>query len=66
MRERMTVPSAELSSLATALEELATRVTTIADQLSGSERDDMAVELFEVERALGGARRRLARVLEAG
>jgi len=61
----MTVPMAELSSLATALDDLTARVTAIADGLSGSARDDVAVELYEVERALDGARRRLARVLEA-
>jgi len=62
----MSVPTAELSSLATALDELAGRVTTIAETLSGGERDDVAVELFEVERALGGARRRLGRLVESG
>jgi hypothetical protein len=61
----MSVPTAELSSLATALDELTGRVTSIADDLSGSRRDDVAVELFEVERALVGARRRLGRILEA-
>jgi hypothetical protein len=62
----MSVPTAELSSLATALDELTGRVTAIADDLSGSRRDDVAIELFEVERALMGARRRLARILDAG
>ena len=56
--------TAELTSLATALDELSTRVTTIAEGLSGTERDGTAAELFEVERALGEAQRRLARVLE--
>jgi hypothetical protein len=60
----MSVPAAELSSLATALDDLTNRVTTIADSLSGSARDDVAVELYEVERALDGARRRLARLIE--
>jgi hypothetical protein len=62
----MSVPTAELSSLATALDELTGRVTAIADDLSGSRRDDIAVELFEVERSLVGARRRLGRILESG
>jgi hypothetical protein len=56
--------TAELSSLATALEDLSARVTSIAEGLSGTERDGTAVELYEVERALGEAQRRLARVLE--
>ena len=61
----MSVPTAELSSLATALDELTGRVTAMANDLSGSPRDDVAVELFEVERSLVGARRRLARIVEA-
>ena len=56
--------TAELSSLATALKELSARVTSIAEGLSGTERDGAAVDLYEVERALGEAQRRLARVLE--
>jgi hypothetical protein len=60
------VPSApaELSSLATALDDLTRRVATIADQLDGTERDQVAAELFEVERSLRAAQRRLARVLK--
>ncbi|MDQ1374049.1 MAG: hypothetical protein QOJ09_1387 [Actinomycetota bacterium] len=60
----MDAPTAELSSLATALDELTGRVTRIADELTGTEHDLMAGELFEVERALGAAQRRLARLLE--
>ena len=60
----MDAPTAELSSLATALDDLTVRVTTIADALTGTEHDLMASELFEVERALSGAQRRLARLLE--
>ena len=58
--------TAELTSLATALEELSTRVTSIAEGLSGTERDATAVELYEVERARGDAQRRLARGIEPG
>lgn len=57
-------PTAELSSLATALDELAKRVSTIADGYAGSRRDDLATELYQVERALAAARRGLARVLD--
>ena len=56
--------TAELSSLATALEELSTRLTTIAEGLTGTERDGMAVDLYEVERALGEAQRKLGRIIE--
>ncbi|MGH9178380.1 MAG: hypothetical protein ACRD0N_07490 [Acidimicrobiales bacterium] len=54
-------PSAELSSLSTALDELAQRITAIAERCAGERRDDMATELYQVERALAAARRGLAR-----
>ena len=56
--------TAELSSLATALDDLARRVTKLAEGLA-SEEQDLAVELFEVERSLNGAQRRLRKVVEA-
>jgi hypothetical protein len=58
------VSSAELSSLATALDDLARRVTSLAEGLA-NEQQDLATELFEVERSLNGARRRLSKVVEA-
>ncbi len=61
----MTASSAELSSLATALEELTSRITAIADRYAGSERDELATDLYAVERALTGARRRLTKVIDA-
>ena len=57
--------AAELSSLATALDELARRITAIAESLAGTASDDVAAGLFDVERALGAARRRLARLVDA-
>jgi hypothetical protein len=57
-------PRAELSSLSTALEELSRRVTDVADRTSGSDLDWVATDLFEVERSLGEARRRLAKTVE--
>ena len=56
------VPHAQLSSMATVLEELAERVTALADRYSGTERDDVAHDLYAVERALNEARRRLAKL----
>ena len=53
----------QLSSVATALAEMTKRVTQIAEQLSGTERDDLAVVLFEVERSLNTASRRLDKVV---
>ena len=58
-------PAAELSSLATALDDLAHRITTIAETYAGARRDDLATELYQVERALAGARRGLGRVLDS-
>jgi len=58
------VSTAELSSLATALDDLTRRVTDLAEGLA-NEQQDLATELFEVERSLNGARRRLTKVVEA-
>jgi hypothetical protein len=55
-------PGAQLSSMATALDELAARLTALADASAGTDDDWAAKELFEVERSLGEARRRLAKV----
>ena len=58
------VPGAELSSMATALEELARRVTAIAESLAHTKADWVAQDLFAVERSLGAAHRRLATLNE--
>lgn len=55
---------AELSSVSTAIDELLKRVTEIADGLAGQERDIVGPDLFEVERALRGAQRRLRRIVD--
>ena len=60
----MSSPAAELSSLATALDELTRRVTAIADRYAGDRREDLAGELYHVERALVGASRSLAKVVD--
>jgi hypothetical protein len=56
---------AELSSAATLLDELLQRISVVGDSLSGLERDELAKDLWEVERSLGAARRRLVRLVEA-
>lgn len=58
----MVASAAELSSLATALEELTRRVTAHADAADIAKDEDTAKELFAVERALTGATRRLNRL----
>ena len=55
---------AELSSVATALAELLRRVSGIADEVSKSEQATLGTELYEVERTLSTAHRRLTRLIE--
>lgn len=57
--------ASELSSLASALEELTKRVGDIAERYGRIDRDDLAAELYAAERALIGAGRRLTKVIEA-
>ena len=59
----MASPHAELSSLRTAVEELTKRVTDIADRCAADKQDDLASDLYKVERALEDAGRRLTRML---
>jgi hypothetical protein len=53
--------AAEISSLSSTLTELHNRVTALAESSLASGDEDMAHELIAVERALGGALRRLRR-----
>ena len=53
----------ELSSLSTSLDELARRLSAFAEDAAANKRDDLASELFEIERALLGAARRLTRLI---
>jgi hypothetical protein len=55
-------PGPELSSITTQVEELTRKVTAIADVYNGGERDDIAIDLYDVERNLRAAARRLNRV----
>lgn len=49
----------ELSSIHTALGDLARRVASIAEQADGSDAEDVSTQLYAVERALTEAHRRL-------
>jgi hypothetical protein len=62
--EPTTGAGAQLSSVATGLAELTARVTDIAEALARTDRDDLAAELFEVERSLLTAGRRLTKVVD--
>ncbi|HVA76211.1 MAG TPA: hypothetical protein VNF71_16785 [Acidimicrobiales bacterium] len=55
---------AELSSVSTAVEDLLKRVTEIVDGLASQERGLMGPDLFEVERSLRSAQRRLRRIVD--
>ena len=52
---------AELSSLSSTLKELHDRVSAMAEAAQSSGNEDLARELFAVERSLSGALRRLGR-----
>jgi hypothetical protein len=55
-------PRPELSSVSTALDELTKRLSAMADASAG-EKSDISVELFEIERSLRGASRRLQKLV---
>lgn len=55
---------AELSSVTSVLEELTKRVTSLADQEAAANHDEIANELYSVERVLTGAQRRLVRLVD--
>jgi hypothetical protein len=59
----METDRAELSALATSIDEVTRRVTAAADRLRGTPRDDIANGLYEVERSLLTAGRKLERVV---
>ncbi|MCB1005059.1 MAG: hypothetical protein KDB35_12830 [Acidimicrobiales bacterium] len=61
----MPVDHAQLSSVASGLDELVRRVAEAADTARDEGRDDQAGDLFEVERSLQAASRRLATLLRA-
>ncbi len=62
----MASDEAELSSITTALEELRRRITTLAERNAGKDDETLGQNLFDVERTLGEALRRLERLDTAG
>lgn len=54
---------AQISSTVTSIDELLGQLTTMANQYRGTARDDIALDLDEVERQLNAASRRLARLM---
>jgi hypothetical protein len=59
----MPLDAAQLSSISTALDELTTRIVSLADGYQESPREDIAADLYEVERNLQAATRRLKALL---
>lgn len=59
-----TLDSAELSSITTVLADLQTRVVEVADRWRAVERDDVAGDLYDVERSLRNAQRRIRRAVQ--
>lgn len=62
----MAGPRAELSSIASSLSELNRRITALAEHAHQAQDAELADELYEVERALRGALRRLERAMGQG
>ena len=61
--QRMNSERAQLAPLATALDELTQRITVLAESFAGDNDDQLSTELFEIERSLQQAARRLERVI---
>ncbi|MGZ0178389.1 MAG: hypothetical protein ACKVIQ_16105, partial [Acidimicrobiales bacterium] len=58
-----TSDAAELSSITTVLADLQTRVVEVADRWREIEREDVAGDLYDVERSLRNAQRRIRRAV---
>jgi cell division protein ZapA (FtsZ GTPase activity inhibitor) len=54
---------AQLAAVATSLDELTDRITSLAEEMHGSADEQAATELFEIERTLRQAARRLDRLV---
>jgi hypothetical protein len=57
---------APLAAVATALDELTRRITELADDHQRGTDEQLAAELYEIERALQQAARRLDRLVRRG
>jgi hypothetical protein len=55
--------AAQLTSVVTALDDLTSRVVEAADRYRRERRDDVAGDLYEVERAMRTASRRLSKTV---
>ena len=64
--QNVAMNAAELSSVSTAIDELASRISHFIDEAGADKREDVAADLLEVERALRAAARRLQRLVDRG
>ncbi len=60
----MELDTAVLSSLSSSLGDLVERITALAEGLGQSPREDVAGDLYEIERQLAGAHRRLQALVQ--
>ncbi|MCH7789167.1 MAG: hypothetical protein IH940_06955 [Acidobacteria bacterium] len=56
---------AELASNSTQIDDLTARILAIAEQYVDGDREDVSMQLFEIERTLRSANRRLRGVLKS-
>jgi hypothetical protein len=56
---------ADLASVLSTLDQVLERLSEAANEVDGSERDDLLVDLYEVERHLRSATRRLNRTVSS-
>lgn len=61
--EHVPIDRSELSSLQGLVDQVTRRVGSMAEEASKAHEDDVATELFAIERQLVGAQRRLTRFL---
>lgn len=66
LNSRQTPPmaDAELSSLSSTLDDVRKRITARAESLTAAGNEDAAIDLYEVERSLNTALRRLTKLLD--
>lgn len=56
---------ADLASMQSTLDQVLVRVTEAVEVVRGTDRDDLLGDLYEIERSLQAAQRRLRRALDA-
>jgi hypothetical protein len=57
-------PRTELSSITSVLDELSARLDGVLADLDAGERDRLAPDLYEVERTIRAAQRRLTKLID--